>query len=1158
MSEFVLPSRTAVCVACCLVCSAPALAQSVPPQPATVGEWLLNASSSDALVEPPVAHWLVPQQRRPQAQLKQQALDAAATAYSNDWLAWWLSLPVTGRTPLASSNPLALIGSLRDDPPLELDQTLKTYPNVQQVAVVLPDGQVCAVPWVDKAYAQSYVQACFSLPSHISHVGLAQPDMTTHVVGVQPYSEHSQPHPQPGSWVVVPAGADHPTLYTLPAQLQWLATLPPFEYLVEHHPAPAPIAVAREVDVTIPQRPMSDLAISASDWGETGLLQTPTARMAEAGNARFTLSHVSPYTRGTIMLQPFDWLEAGFRYTNIANRLYGPKDFSGDQDFKDKSIDLKLKLLPESGAWQPQVALGIRDIGGTGLFSSEYLVASKRWGNLDTSLGLAWGNMGSRANLRNPLSGLLGSDWNHRPTGVGGDVGGEIGTKAFFKGSVALFGGVQYQASPQWLLKAEIDGNNYQSEPLNNPQKTSSPINFGVTWRYSPYVDVGVGWERGQRLGLSLTLHTGPQPFGRMYMPKTLDTPLPRLTIDPPVQASATDTLRRTLEGVSAWTVLDIQENQPLIRVTLQTEFAAYTQERIDRMVAVLHAHLPAAFQKIEFRLQDRGLNLVTVDVDRAEWLRGRVYPVPEETRLPAQTIRPSDSSLSEEASSISAQPHRLEWSPYYAQSLGGPDGFILFQTGVRAYAEYSWSQQTWLAGQLNLRLLDNYDQFKFGGFSELPRVRTHVKDYVTTSRVNLPLAQLTTVADLGDGHYSSVYGGLLESMFAGVGAEWYYRPWNSSWSVGTDINHVQQRDFAQDFGLRDYRTTTGHATLYWDTGWSGLQTQISAGRYLAGDAGITIDLSRRFDNGVSVGAWATKTNISAQQFGEGSFDKGIYVRIPFDLMFPRSTGGMANLIWSPLTRDGGARLSRRFPLHDIVRLRDPSAWRLQPALDSRLRSGEMPATTGAMHSSHWVSPKDTASDLWRSAQETPVSAWLGMAGAVGLSAALDRPARRWADQHTDGHWSRAATVSNAIPAVLGVTNLALATGVVGEASSLVAQRALHAGVYALAGSMALKTLAQRDRPNGRSGAFSSNHMAVAMALVTPWAEYNDSPWLYGLAAATAYGRVQSREHWVSDTVTGGLLGYVIGRWVGAPSTAPRTDRQLFVQDRHVGVQWHY
>lgn len=70
---------------------------------------------------------------------------------------------------------------------------------------------------------------------------------------------------------------------------------------------------------------------------------------------------------------------------------------------------------------------------------------------------------------------------------------------------------------------------------------------------------------------------------------------------------------------------------------------------------------------------------------------------------------------------------------------------------------------------------------------------------------------------------------------------------------------------------------TTGHLTAYWDTGWQDVLAKVSFGRYLAGDAGVTVDLSRVFGNGVKIGAYATKTDASAEQFGEGSGQGHLY-----------------------------------------------------------------------------------------------------------------------------------------------------------------------------------------------------------------------------------------------------------------------------------------
>ena len=48
----------------------------------------------------------------------------------------------------------------------------------------------------------------------------------------------------------------------------------------------------------------------------------------------------------------------------------------------------------------------------------------------------------------------------------------------------------------------------------------------------------------------------------------------------------------------------------------------------------------------------------------------------------------------------------------------------------------------------------------------------------------------------------------------------------------------------------------------------------VHAGQYLAKDVGATLEVRRTFRNGWQLGAWATMTDVSSEDFGEGSFDK--------------------------------------------------------------------------------------------------------------------------------------------------------------------------------------------------------------------------------------------------------------------------------------------
>ncbi len=120
------------------------------------------------------------------------------------------------------------------------------------------------------------------------------------------------------------------------------------------------------------------------------------------------------------------------------------------------------------------------------------------------------------------------------------------------------------------------------------------------------------------------------------------------------------------------------------------------------------------------------------------------------------------------------------------------------------------------------------------------------------------------------------------------------------------------------------------------------MQATLSVGRYLAGDDGATLERrAHASDNGVTLGAFATRTNVSAAEFGEGSFDKGVFVTVPLDALLPRSTSATGSIVWSPLTRDGGARLARAQRLIDLTTLRDPRAFELKAPGVAAPRTGE-------------------------------------------------------------------------------------------------------------------------------------------------------------------------------------------------------------------------
>ncbi len=1074
-----------------------------------------------------------------------------------------------------------------------------------------------------------------------------------------------------------------------------------------------------------------------------GLLQTPTARMRSAGHLASHFSLTQPYLHGNVFMQPFDWLEAGFRYTDVGNRLYGSAELSGSQSYKDKSIDVKIRLWPES-AYVPQIAAGLRDIAGTGFFSGEYVVASKRTNDFDWSLGMGWGYVGGRGNLRNPL-GVLSSAYDTRNAAVAGS-GGQFALTSYFRGPASLFGGVQYQTPWDRLsVKLEYDGNDYQHEPQANNQKQSSPFNFGLVYRVGSAADLTLGIERGNTLMVGLTVHGQLDGLGT---PKSSDPPRVAVAATRPQKAPDWSSTAGEIKRQSDWQVRSIEQRGSELRVTIDDAEAVYWRERVDRIAAVLHRDAPQPVERFTLAYRERGMEVAEHVIERDTWVARQTQPLPpseQRETVIARKPEPTAPGTVLYENTLPKFEHGLGFG--YGQTLGGPDGFVLYQIYAQERAKLRLTDSTWVQGSLRLRLADNYDKFKYTAPSNLPRVRTFLREYLTTSDFTLPNLQLVHVGKLTGNQYYSVYGGYLEEMFAGVGAEWLYRPYASRLAFGVDVNEVRARNFRQDFGFDDagtqtgYQTTTGHATLYWDTGWNGVDVGLSAGRYLAGDLGVTMGVSRTFKNGVSVGAFATKTDVSAAQFGEGSFDKGIFVNIPFDAIFTRTTNTVGSFVWKPLTRDGGAKLSRGVSLYGLTGPRDDrtlmfapaprpndasipadrrEAWepkaaesepytrvtpkpmteqwepgssqeyrliealyrqqfrnirveydgshrltvalsndRIQPisravgrAARTALRLAPLDAReiritfaqrvdpmvsyeffdlprleryfNGTLKESEladsvaieYLSPSareeyplarlddletggeppvlaallpDTFSfgrvwgDVSGAARTAADANWLEAgaygAGLVLASSLLDRRAASFAQNHAGDSWLKGGTrLGNAIP-WLGLAGAGLAALDGSDPRrSRTGYAAAEAGGAALLAVAGLKYAVGRARPEQNTGSrdfkpfssslnplskstsydsFPSGHTIVAWAVATPFAlEYN-APWLYGVAGLTNLARAGGRQHWLSDTVAGSLLGYGIGRIFWESSRAPGKNRpNVLVSPSGIKLSW--
>ena len=128
--------------------------------------------------------------------------------------------------------------------------------------------------------------------------------------------------------------------------------------------------------------------------------------------------------------------------------------------------------------------------------------------------------------------------------------------------------------------------------------------------------------------------------------------------------------------------------------------------------------------------------------------------------------------------------------------------------------------------------------------------------------------------------------------------------------SLWNRIRHCSssKEKYFGDFSILGESYSTIIGTVYYDLqrDWG---VQLDAGRYLAGDYGATFSLERKFNNGWEIGAYATLTDVKFSTFGEGSFDKGITLKVPLSWFTGKKSQSIKKTVIKPITGDGGARL---------------------------------------------------------------------------------------------------------------------------------------------------------------------------------------------------------------------------------------------------------
>lgn len=794
--------------------------------------------------------------------------------------------------------------------------------------------------------------------------------------------------------------------------------------------AAVPLAAPLVVSPAAAQEPPPPRRETQNLFGITGLIDTPSARVQPDGQLSFTAGYFGGFLRNTLSFQVLPRIEGAFRYSML-NKFFSP-----NLDLFDRSFDIKILLSDETKNF-PAIAVGLQDFLGTGIYSGEYVVATKQIRpDLTLTGGFGWGRLAGTGNLRNPLT-FFSDGFEDRDT-----VRLQTGTVRFgqfFRGpDMGVFGGLEWRPNflPGVSVKAEYSPFDYSIDAGFGDFEQEIPFNFGIDWQATDLISVGAYAMYGTTFGVRATISTnpgvdiapqdlGPGPLPLRPRPPVEQGPPPGLgpVVERigPAPAPGSDLALSTLELEAAtegarWaiaqlppgasdgtcpegTALDIDAQlgvidgvtfrdatgAPICSVVLRPAGQRYVEtkrlrrggydtawfsdpaqhERVtERVRAALRADrldmvsfslepqrvrleianptynappqaigraavslanaLPPSVEDLEITLVEQTLPVVTVILRRARL--EAVAETPDEERdswLGAQVVdtppRPG-SPLPE----FTGYP-RYSWfiTPALPISLFDPDAPLRADPSIRAGARLELARGASVSGSVIKSLFGQFDDIDRPSDSTLPHVRSDYRFYLQEGDPGVERLTADYLFKMAPDVYGRVSAGMLERMFGGVSGEILWKSVDRDWGLGAELNYVRQRDYDMLAGFRDYDVITGHGSFYWDTGWNDMELQIDAGRYLAGDYGATFTLSRRFSNGWEIGGFFTLTDVPFDEYGEGSFDKGLFLTIPLRWGLPFETRERVPITIRPLTRDGGARLEVFNRLYPIVREAD-------------------------------------------------------------------------------------------------------------------------------------------------------------------------------------------------------------------------------------------
>ncbi len=577
------------------------------------------------------------------------------------------------------------------------------------------------------------------------------------------------------------------------------------------------------------------LAHSFSFDGISGAYKTPNARTQKDWHLGFFYAHDNANIYGAF-LSPLPFFEFSFS---------GSKSKSHTQ----KSVNAKILLSPEQ-SFAPALAVGVNDFWGYGGQTYKYLVLSKKISYFDLSFGYMRENKKYFGYKNNALRFLKDPSWKS----------GDVFASAIFKANryFDLLG--EYMPSQKG-----IDGN------------------FGL--KIYPFdgasLSLMYGGEHSFKVGLAYSFNLSNirklEPYKKTFSKKLLSIESPSME-------------KHSMEDLA----LELSKDYANVRVYEDKDklFVKLENEKYSSLISA-----SGRAQESISRLSDERYESLYLSLK--EGARTQNYKLNHKESKAFFDEKVSSAYMSKALQKIDKD--EFNFSEANKTKLYSPKRFDPFIGAKIASAFEPFGVKASLSAGVDVRLFDGmfllsqaslpfYNGFKSKSAktieNEAKTIRSDELDYLAHNELELDKLALSYFFPLGS--QARFYGelGYVDGRFFALDANVQKDLFDGLFAVGVEYQIGKKREIEQLFGLKDELVQAGFVNIskfihppY------GLSANVKLGRFLAGDWGGRVDISRLY-KGLKIGAYIGYSNskdVFKHPSNKNYVNAGLYFHLPLN-----------------------------------------------------------------------------------------------------------------------------------------------------------------------------------------------------------------------------------------------------------------------------------